>query len=61
MEILFLLIPLSVLIVLFIAGIFLWSVKSGQYEDLERPSRDILMDDDGVQSRGRSGETDDGQ
>ncbi len=27
-------------------GIFLWAIKSGQYEDLEGPAHRILMDDD---------------
>lgn len=46
MEILYLLIPMSVLLVFIIAAIFWWSVKSGQFEDLEGPGYRILMDDD---------------
>lgn len=46
MEILYLLIPLSILLVTLIALIFFWAVKSGQYDDLEKPGHDILMDDD---------------
>ncbi|MCE1241783.1 cbb3-type cytochrome oxidase assembly protein CcoS [Oryzomicrobium sp.] len=44
MESLYLLIPLSVLLVFLIALIFWWSVKSGQFEDLEGPAYRILMD-----------------
>ena len=33
-----------------IAWVFIWSVKSGQYEDMEGPAHRILMDDDGIQS-----------
>lgn len=48
MEILYLLIPMSVLLVFVIAAIFWWSLKSGQFEDLEGPGYRILMDDDRV-------------
>lgn len=46
MEILYLLIPLSLVFVAVIAGFFLWAVKSGQFEDMEGPAHRILMDDD---------------
>jgi len=46
MEILYLLIPLSVVLVFAIAAAFWWSVKSGQFDDLEGPGFRILMDDD---------------
>jgi cbb3-type cytochrome oxidase maturation protein len=46
MDILYLLIPLSLLLVFVIAALFWWSLKSGQYEDLEGPGHRILMDDD---------------
>ena len=37
MEILYLLIPISVLLVFIIAAAFWWSLRSGQYDDLEGP------------------------
>lgn len=46
MEILYLLIPISVILVFAIAVAFWWSVKSGQFDDLEGPGFRILMDDD---------------
>ena len=46
MDILFLLIPLSLVLVLGIAVAFLWAVRSGQFEDMEGPAHRILMDDD---------------
>jgi len=46
MEILYLLIPLSVVLVFLIGGIFWWSVRSGQFDDLEGPANRILDDDD---------------
>ncbi|MCX7174338.1 MAG: cbb3-type cytochrome oxidase assembly protein CcoS [Proteobacteria bacterium] len=46
MEILYLLVPLSVLLVFLIAVVFWWSLKNGQFDDLEGPAYRILMDDD---------------
>lgn len=46
MESLYLLIPLSVLLVLVIAILFWWSVRSGQFDDLEGPGFRIVQDDD---------------
>ena len=46
MDILYLLIPLSVVLVFAIALAFWWSVRSGQFDDLEGPGFRILMDDD---------------
>ena len=48
MEILYLLIPVSVILVFGIAYVFWWSVRSGQFDDLEGPGFRILMDDDQV-------------
>ena len=46
MEILYLLIPLAVVLTGLAVWFFLWSVRSGQYDDLEGPAHRILMDDD---------------
>lgn len=46
MDILYLLIPISVILVGLIALILLWAVKHGQFEDMEGPAHRILMDDD---------------
>jgi cbb3-type cytochrome oxidase maturation protein len=45
-EILYLLIPLAVALMAVAVGFFLWTVRSGQYDDLEGPAHRILMDDD---------------
>lgn len=46
MEIIYLLIPLSIILVgLIIAGFF-WAVNSGQFDDLEGPAYRILQDED---------------
>jgi cbb3-type cytochrome oxidase maturation protein len=46
MEILYLLIPLSVVLVFAIAVVFWYALRSGQFDDLEGPAHRILMDDD---------------
>ncbi len=46
MEIIYLLIPLSLLLVGLIVWIFIWAINSGQFDDLEGPAHQILMDDD---------------
>lgn len=57
MEIIYLLIPLSLVLVAVIIGFVVWAVRSGQFEDLERPAYRILDDDDsvGADQRGPSG------
>lgn len=51
MDILYLLIPMSVILVFVIAVLFWWSLKHGQFEDLEGPAYRILMDDDRPQAQ----------
>jgi len=46
MDILYLLIPLSVVLVFVIGAAFWWSVASGQFDDLDGPSHRLLQDDD---------------
>ncbi|NIR29949.1 MAG: cbb3-type cytochrome oxidase assembly protein CcoS [Gammaproteobacteria bacterium] len=46
MDVLYLLIALSVVLVVIIAGALLWAVRSGQFEDLEGPAHRVLMDED---------------
>ena len=46
MEVIYLLIPLSLLLVGLIVWIFIWAINSGQFDDLEGPAHQILMDDD---------------
>ena len=45
MESIYLLIPISVLLAFGIALAFWWSVRSGQFDDLEGPGFRVLMDD----------------
>lgn len=46
MESLYLLIPVSVILVFLIGAVFWWTLRSGQLEDLEGPAYRLLMDDD---------------
>lgn len=46
METLYLLIPISVVLVFLIGIAFWWSLRDGQFDDLEGPAYRILMDDD---------------
>lgn len=45
MESLYILVPLSVLLVFVIGLVFWWSVRGGQFDDLEGPAYRLLMDD----------------
>lgn len=52
---LYLLIPLSVVLVFIIGVIFWWSVRSGQYDDMEGPAYRLLMDDRDAPTRRAAG------
>ena len=47
MESLYLLIPLSAVLVLAIIGIFGWALHRGQFDDLQREGERILDEPDG--------------
>ena len=42
MDILYLLIPLSAVLVLGIIGVFAWALNGGQFDDLEQQGQQIL-------------------
>ncbi|WP_196157276.1 cbb3-type cytochrome oxidase assembly protein CcoS [Reinekea sp. G2M2-21] len=46
MDILLLLIPVTLLLLTVSGVLFWWTVKSGQYDDLDSPAQRILFDDD---------------
>jgi len=46
MEILFLLIPLSLVLAILIGFAVWFAVGAGQFEDLDRPALEIIADDD---------------
>jgi cbb3-type cytochrome oxidase maturation protein len=45
MESLYLLLPLSVLLVLALIGVFGWAINAGQFDDLEREGWRVLEDE----------------
>lgn len=45
-SVLYLLIPLAVVLMIVAIAFFIWTIRSGQYDDLEGPAHRILMDDD---------------
>jgi cbb3-type cytochrome oxidase maturation protein len=51
MEIIYLMIPIALILVGIIVWVFLWSVRSGQFDDLEGPAHEILMDDDDTRKK----------
>ncbi len=46
MDILYLMIPLSLLLVVLIVGGAVWAVLTGQFDDLDSPAHRILEDDE---------------
>ena len=56
MDVLYLLIPLSVVLVFLIGVVFWYSLRSGQFDDLEGPAYRILQDDDEADAPGAEGQ-----
>ncbi|MCG3814902.1 cbb3-type cytochrome oxidase assembly protein CcoS [Photobacterium damselae] len=46
MASLYMLIPIAIIFVIIAVAIFLWAVKSDQYDDLERQGSNILFEED---------------
>ncbi|HAJ13463.1 MAG: cbb3-type cytochrome oxidase assembly protein CcoS [Porticoccaceae bacterium] len=45
MDILYLLVPLSVVLVFIVLGIFWWALQSGQFDNVEREGERVLRSD----------------
>lgn len=45
MSVIIILIVISVVVAVFFLGVFIWAVKSGQFDDTVSPSIRILFDD----------------
>lgn len=45
MIILLMLVPLSLMLLAFAIGAFVWAVRKGQFDDMDTPALDILRDD----------------
>jgi len=50
MEMLFVLIPVSIVLIGIAGAIFLWAVNNNQFEQLDKHGFDILEDDSGDES-----------
>jgi cbb3-type cytochrome oxidase maturation protein len=48
MSALYLVVPLALLFAMLAIWAFVWSARSGQFDDLDGPAERILHDDDGV-------------
>lgn len=46
MNILLVLVPISLVLLGLAIAAFAWAVRKGQYDDLDTPALDILVDDD---------------
>jgi cbb3-type cytochrome oxidase maturation protein len=55
MAILLALIPISLVLLGFAIGAFVWAVRRGQFDDLQTPALDILGDDLAPTARRRAG------
>lgn len=51
MESIYILIPIAIVLVAVAVGIFLWAVKSEQFEDLDRQGHNILFEEDTPKSK----------
>ncbi|NKI35386.1 cbb3-type cytochrome oxidase assembly protein CcoS [Wenzhouxiangella sp. XN79A] len=51
MNIIYLLIPLSLLLLSLAVWAFFWAVRNNQFDDLETPALDVLEDEDDVRKR----------
>lgn len=46
MEVLKILIPMALMMGAIFVGFFIWASKTGQFDDLDTPSKRLLLDDD---------------
>jgi len=51
MRILLLMIPISIVLLGIAIWAFVWAVRRGQFDDLDTPALDILVDEDGLRPR----------
>lgn len=51
MEIVYILIPLSVILLVIAVAVFVWATNSGQFEDLDSPAWRILRDEETQRAR----------
>ena len=56
MDVMFVLVGFSLLVALVFLGVFIWAVRSGQYEDKFTPSIRMLFDGDEKRRRKKNNE-----
>ncbi len=61
MIVIFFLIPLSIIVALCFLGLFIWAVRSGQYEDTTTPSMRLLLEEQKGSNTDGSGDKQDEQ
>ena len=50
MEVIKILIPMAIIMGIVFVGFFIWSTKTGQFDDLDTPSKRMLLDDENENS-----------
>jgi len=56
MRILLLMIPISIVLLGIAIWAFVWAVRRGQFDDLDTPALDILVEEDGPRPREGGGQ-----
>lgn len=51
MSVIYVLLPVAMVIAAIFVGLFVWSVRSGQMDDLDTPARRVALDDDEVMAK----------
>jgi cbb3-type cytochrome oxidase maturation protein len=60
MSVIIILIIISVIVALFFLGVFIWAVKTGQFDDTVSPAIRILFDDKKVSKTSKEEKKNDG-
>jgi len=60
MRILLLMIPISIVLLGIAIWAFVWAVRRGQFDDLDTPALDILVEDEGPRPREGSSQQEEG-
>jgi len=51
MSVIYIVLPLSLLLVVVAVGFFIWAARGGQFDDLETPAVRVLFDDEEPEPR----------